>query len=210
MASLEILQSRTLAPPSLSFCDNVFPSFETVEKAFKLFDGRMTNVIAVSYQLDSWLVEIIELISLPGNFGRRPVRYKFSSKLSPQNREHLQSLTGTETDNSTYRQLGLSPGVKVCGLSMSSTSGFLVQNADGRKRLTLTNHSFYDTKSVYHPDRLPSYHLGETRERYFQADIGLCEFACDVNYSNSTYFAANLPKKLVTTSYAATYCSQTS
>lgn len=194
-------------------CDNVFPSFQTVEKAFKLFDERMANVTAVSYQLDSWLVEITtehELISLPGKFGRRPVRYKFSSKSSPQSRERLQSLTNAESDNSNYRHLGLSPGVKLCGLSMSSTSGVLVQHADGRKRLTVANHSFYDTNSVYHPDRLPNFYLGEIRERYFQADIGLCEFARDVNYSNSTYFTANPPKKLVTTSYAATHCNQAS
>jgi hypothetical protein len=129
MASLEIQQSWTLAAPSFLVCDNVFPFFETAEKEFKLFDERMTNVMAVSYQLDSWLVEITtehELIILPENFGRRPVRYKFLSKSSPPSHEHLRSLTGTETDNSDYRHLGLSSGIKVCGLSMSSTSGVLV------------------------------------------------------------------------------------
>ena len=193
---------------------NVYPSFDLVEKAYRLFSSQLKGVQSVAYQLDSWLVELLPdtpMTNLPGKFGRRPVRYAYSSEMRKYSRPRAIFPTQSQEDDTDYRASGpLTPGVKVTGLSMSSTAGVLLQHNDGRQRVTVALHAFYDSHSVFHPNRLPRQYLGEIRERYYGPDIGLCELSPGNQFSNVTYFNANPPKRLVDTAYASEYIDRTS
>jgi hypothetical protein len=190
---------------------NVYPSFDLVEKAYRLFSSKFQGVQSVAYQIDSWLVELLPhtpMANLPGKFGKRPVRYVYSSDTRKYSRPRAIDPSLSEEDNTDYRaNEPLTPGVKVTGLSMSSTAGVLLQHGDGRQRVTVALHAFYDSASVFHPSRLPRHYLGEIRERYYSPDIGLCELYSGTRFSN---VSANPPKRLVDTAYASEHINRTS
>jgi len=144
------------------------------------------------------------MINLLGKFGRRPVRYTYSSEMRKYSRPCAISPTQSREDDTDYRTSEpLTPGIKVTGLSMSSTAGVLLKHNDGRQRVTVALHAFYDSHSVFHPNRLPPQYLGEIRERYYGPGIGLFELSPGNQFSNATYFNANPPKRLVDTAYAS-------
>lgn len=84
-----------------------------------------------------------------------------------------------------------------------------MQHNDGRQRVAIALHTFYDSNSVFHPERIPKHYLGEIRERYYGPDIGLCELSPGNKFSNITYFNANPPKRLVDKAYASAYIDRT-
>jgi hypothetical protein len=133
---------------------------------------------------------------LPGRFGGRSVRY-VSLPSASHARERLLTPGVLHEDNTDYRVLGLMPGIKVCGESMMTSAGVIVEYQDGRKRVTLANHGFYDGTDVYHPDSLPSFYFGSIIERYMFNDVACCDLNPNTTFSNKTYFAAQTPTKLV-------------
>jgi hypothetical protein len=135
-------------------------------------------------------------MELPGRFAARPVRYLSLLSSSPA-RERLHTPGVLHEDNTDYRAFGLTPGIKVCGKSMMTSAGVMVVHQHGRKRVTLANHSFYDSTAVYHPNSLPSFHLGRIIKRYMFNDVALCDLNPDTTFSNETYFTVQTPTKLV-------------
>jgi hypothetical protein len=106
----------------------------------------------------------------------------------------------TQEDQTDYREVGLSPGVKVVGKSLATSSGVLIENAAGVQRLTLADHGFLNTE-VYHPDTFESYQLGRIDFRFPLIDVALCQLTPPIKYANHTYFEANPPQRLVTTEF---------
>jgi len=197
---------KDFGPKEFEVVDLHFPKFEMVCKALKLFRQNLVNIVGLRWYLTYWVAEVvgeIDLVILPGKFANRPVRYT-QCQTSSQSRLRLQTpLPGQPEhhDNTDYRAFGLSPGVKVCGQHMSTSAGVLVQHNDGRRRITLANHGFYDTDAVYHPDLLASFRLGTIFERFYQADIALCQFENSISFTNRSYFDANPPRTLVTSQH---------
>jgi hypothetical protein len=94
------------------------------------------------------------------------------------------SVRGDVTD---YRAFGLSPGVKVVGEKMATSSGIVMQNGQLR-RLSLALHRFEDTDDVFHPDPLPQFHLGTIDIRIPWIDVALCVMDERVTFTNKSYF----------------------
>jgi hypothetical protein len=185
--------------------DHYYPSFSLLKTAFLVFRESLPNVIRLQYRYDHWIVTLshsyFDPISLPGKFSGRPVTYRWPDQKSVSSRPRLITPSTTQEDQTDYRAFGLSPGVKVVGKSLATSSGVLVENPAGIQRLTLANHRFLDTDEVYHPDVFESYRLGTIDLRFPLMDIALCQVTSPIAYANHTYFEANPPQQLVTTEF---------
>jgi hypothetical protein len=158
--------------------DGRLPTFETLERAFKLFASHVQNITTLRYRHNHWVVGVSQSFDpqqMPGTFGRRLVTYTSGDVQTQYSRPQLSTPNNGQFDQTDYRAFGLSPGVKVVGLSMATTSGVLVKNEDGRRRLTLANRGFHDTCEVHHPDIFPDFRLGSVVERYPLLDIALAD-----------------------------------
>jgi hypothetical protein len=144
---------------------------------------------------------------LPGKFSRRPVIYRWPTPTSVSSRT---TPTETQLDETGYRAFGLSPGVKVVGKSLATSSGVLIENQAGIQRLTLADHGFHDTDEVYHPDISERFRLGSIDSRFPLIDVALCQLTQAINYTNHSYFAVNPPQRLVTTEHVEKNITTTS
>lgn len=179
--------------------ENRFPSFRLVDQALKRFAENLNGVVAVHYHLRYWLVQLegsYDVAKLPGCFGGRAIRY-IPELTTSNSRQRLLTPSETVADNTDYRAFGLTPGIRVCGKGYPSTAGVMVMHRDGRRRLTLANHGFWDTNDVFHPDTFASFELGKVVERYYFNDIALCDVLPSTKFSNKSYFEANIPKKMI-------------
>lgn len=116
--------------------------------------------------------------------------------------------TGVQ-DTTNYLITGdkyLSPGVRLEGRYKSATCGIRLKNPSGDIRITAANHGFLpkddnepptiDDDEVWHPDgngRL----IGVIKERCEAEDVALFEPIEGLPFSNSSYFGAEAPQKLL-------------
>ena len=152
--------------------------------------------------------------SLPRIIGGCTTHYHHSNKsafegMSLQARPGLISPTATVEDTSNYLQTdqGLCPGIRVSsgmitnvGLyaqaSMSTTSGLLVRDNHGHQRLTVSNHGFLEADQVFHPT-YDGTRIGDIDERFPHLDVALVKLNPSVRFTNSTYFQAKTPRRLL-------------
>jgi hypothetical protein len=106
-----------------------------------------------AWQLDDTIyaidrISLMWTINLPGRFSHRPVSYRWQDPKSVSSRPCVTAPSVTQEDQSDYRAFGLSPGVKVVGKSLSTSSGVLIESSTGIQRLTLADHRFHDADEV--------------------------------------------------------------
>jgi len=187
--------------------DGMYPSFTLVESALKTLQGKLPNVVRLSWRYSHWVVGLsssyFDPDSYPGKFGNKTVVYTWPGQSTPHSRR-LTPFTSMNGDNSDYRAFGLSPGIKVVGHWQKATSSGVVVRNGHLKRLTLAYHGFLDTDDVHHPDPLPQWKIGAIDITFPWLDVALCRLAENVKYSNNTYFTANPPKRLVSSSFMDT------
>ena len=129
--------------------------------------------------------------------------------LSLRSRQRLIQPTATIHDTDDYLQAynELCPGVQLstglltdvglyATLSTHSTAGVLLRDNHGHQRLTASNHGFLDSRDIFHPTEHGS-HVGEIIERYPHLDIALVELDPAIRFTNSVYFQANPPERLL-------------
>lgn len=113
-------------------------------------------------------------------------------------------------DVSNYLLLGdrqLGPGVRLSSscydidgqpqTSMSTTSGVLLRNGSS-VRMTCALHGWPNSNDVYHPQAPSGQIIGLIKERYDAQDIGLVDLHPSIRFTNSSYFDAIPPRRLLT------------
>lgn len=152
--------------------------------------------------------------SLPRKMGGYAVHYHHNLEsafegFSIKGREKLINPNTSIQDTSNYLNLfnELCPGIRVSsgtvtdiGLSaqasMSTTAGLLLRDNHGHQRLTVSNHGFLHSKEVFHPSNSGT-QIGEIDERWEHLDIALVKLNPSVKFTNSTYFEAKVPRRLL-------------
>lgn len=105
----------------------------------------------------------------------------------------------------TYGEL--CPGVRVSSgiatsvgafaqVSLSTTVGVLLRNSDGHQRLTVSNRGFLHSSEVFHPSE-HGISIGQIDERWPHLDIALAKLNPSIHFTNTTYFGAMVPKRLL-------------
>jgi hypothetical protein len=91
---------------------------------------------------------------LPGKVAGRIAMWGIFGSLWGQKPTAEKNPASSSGDNANYLSAGLSPGVKVCGESMSTTSGALLSNVNTRKQvITIADQGWKPHEViVYHPD----------------------------------------------------------
>jgi hypothetical protein len=146
--------------------------------------------------------------SLPGRVGYWSTTYyhgeaglwnQYPLAAENRNREMTPDCNAGIEDTFNYLTSGgfLCPGVRVTGLTMSSSCGVQVKNKSGAIRVTCANHGFQDGVDVYHPDRTQN-PMGKIKERYEDEDVALFELDKNLLFRNNSYFDAAEPKRLLT------------
>src|SRR5579859_5501564 len=192
--------------------ENRYPSFALLESAFKKLSQSLPNVVKLHFRYTHWIVTLsssyFDAANSPGKFGKRPVVYTWPGQYKSYSRPRLMTPSVTTGGDITdYRAFGLTPGVKVVGKRMATSSGVIVQNGVER-RLTLADHGFSHIDEVYHPDVLSQWLIGSVELRFPLIDVALCRLVTPLNYSNKQYFTANPPKRFVTTSFVDEYITK--
>ena len=187
--------------------DNYFPTFAQLEADFVHLREIYPNIAKICFKTTHYVVTLLSTYfdaeSYPGKLGKHSVVYTWPGRLKPHSRPRLMTPSFklvVDGDITDYRAFGLTPGVKVVGLSKATSSGVLVENG-GERAITLADHGFQDSDDVYHPDRLPQWLLGTIALRFPFIDTALCKLSASLNYSNKTYFTANPPKRMVSTDF---------
>jgi hypothetical protein len=165
--------------------------------------------LSVSYYLGALVIELQDDIapsSLPGRLAGLIPFYSNGSNRAWKDNGHRQGRLITpnqETvDVSNYSESELTPGVRICGQQYAGTSGLLLRNQSGERRLMVANHIFQDTEEVYHPTMSAENHIGTITKRYPALDVALVALDDHVCYTNGTYFDAPVPRKLVSKNYS--------
>ncbi len=81
-------------------------------------------------------------------------------------------------------------------VSMSTTAGLLLRDNHGHQRLTVSNHGFLHSDEVFHPSQSGT-QIVEVDERREHLDIALVKLNPSVNFTDSTYFEAKIPRRLL-------------
>ena len=176
---------------------------EFLQRAIRcLFDMNLKPV-AVSIFLDVLVVELKDCIdesTLPGYLGGFIPYYcagYAAWKNEKQYHNRLIQLTAECAGYSDYRNVGLTPGVHVCGIKSVGTAGLLLKNVNtGEKRLTVSDHVFEDTDAVFHPRTSEECRIGTITDRYPELDIAMVKLHDDIQFTNSSYFEAQVPRQL--------------
>lgn len=209
------------------------PSKEQCEKVFDELQ-KLANIQAINFIPPSIIVELrvddcrtYEKRSLPGRVGGQTTLYHHSDELfwdvASQGRERLIDPGDTIQDATNYiaEQHTLYPGVKVessrvgidSGLLMiatASTAGALVRSSADGQRLTVSNHCFQNSAEVYHPSsKIGGICIGQITERFEALDIALVKLFPKKTLTNSQYFQAQPPKRLLLSNEVPnnTWCS---
>ena len=137
-----------------------YPSFKLVEDALQLLQGIYPNIVRLQYKYAYWMVTIclsyFDSDNYPGKFGQRAVMYTWQGEAKQHTHPRLAPHDGISGDVTDYRPLGLSPGVKVTGQNIATSSGVLLQNGK-LQRLSLAAHGFEDTDEVFIQIRLDNF-----------------------------------------------------
>jgi len=202
-----VLGNPTIRLPGSNYkaAPNQYPTFPQMEEVFHELADSYPNVQSVGWRYTHFVTTLtsshFDPASYPGKIGNSVVVYTWPGRFKPHSQSRLMTPSQTPGGDFTdYRMLGLTPGIKVVGHRMATSSGVLVQNG-GQLRLTLADHGFADTDHVYHPDPLPHWQIGTISQRYPLMDIALA--SAPPNYSNKSYFTANIPRGLVSTDFVA-------
>ncbi|MCJ1227536.1 hypothetical protein MMC12_004192 [Toensbergia leucococca] len=142
--------------------------------------------------------------SLPGKVGGAATVYyhgseSYWSHMEQRALERLRKPDQGAVDDTGYldRQGYINPGVKVDGLTASTSAGLLLRNiTTQQRRLTVANHAFLDTNEVWHPDGNASL-LGTIDERYEAEDLALVKLKNHVAFRNTEYFDGTVPRRLL-------------
>ncbi|KAJ9259481.1 hypothetical protein DTO207G8_1044 [Paecilomyces variotii] len=195
--------------------------------------GKLVNIQAVNFIPTLVIVEIrtgdgrtYERRSLPGRVGGQTTLYHHSEtpfwKMERQGRERLIEPSDMTQDTTNYiRELHtLCPGVRVesgttsrysgyLDTTMATTAGILLRSNKEGPRLTVSNHGFIDTDEVYHPSPRTGDCIGQVTERFEALDIALVKLFPSITFTNSEYFQANIPKRLLRSNEVPenTWCS---
>ena len=78
----------------------------------------------------------------------------------------------------------------------ATSTGTLLRDNRGNKRLTAANHGFLYSDEVYHPSHAGR-RIGEIGERFEALDIALIKLDPYISFSNRNYFEAFPPKRLL-------------
>lgn len=81
--------------------------------------------------------------------------------------------------------------------SMSTTAGVLLRNGPS-VRLTCALHGWPNSNDVYHPQAPSGQVIGTIKERYDAQDIGLVDLHPSIRFTNTSYFDAIPPRRLLT------------
>lgn len=81
--------------------------------------------------------------------------------------------------------------------STSTTAGVLLRNGP-LVRMTCALHGWQNSNEVYHPQALSGELIGVIRERYDAQDIALVDLHPSIRFTNSAYFDAVPPRRLLT------------
>lgn len=113
-------------------------------------------------------------------------------------------------DVTNYLTVGnrqLRPGVRVSSSwhdisgqpqnSTSTTAGVLLHNGP-QVRMTCALHGWLNSNEVYHPQAPGGEMIGFIRERYDAQDIALVDFHPSIRFTNTSYFDAIPPRRLLT------------
>ncbi|PLN85034.1 hypothetical protein BDW42DRAFT_18441 [Aspergillus taichungensis] len=157
-----------------------------------------------------------ERISLPGVVGGRLTIYHHSNipfwGTAEQARERLINPSDAVQDTTNYLESDaktMCPGVRVESgpmsrhgkygtATMASSAGVLLRSVDDGPRLTVSNHAFLGTDEVYHPSpQAAGLCIGQITERFEHLDIALVELSPSSSFTNSEYFQAQTPTRLL-------------
>ena len=187
-----------------------------VRALFRFCNPRMVHILCpyIIVELCCEDQRTYEPGSMPRRMGGYSVHYHHSVEsvfqgLSMRGRQRLISPHASIQDTSNYLDLfdELCPGVRVSSgtvtdsdssaeASMSTTAGILVRDTHGHQRLTVSNHGFLHSKEVFHPSDSGT-QIGEIDERWEHLDIALVRLYPSVQFTNSTYFEAKVPRRLL-------------
>jgi len=97
-----------------------------LECAFRLFESHVRNINALRYRHNHWVVDVSQSFDpqqLPGQFGHRLVSYTSRDVQTQYSHQRIHTPNNSQFDQTDYPAFGLSPGVKVVGLSMRRVVG---------------------------------------------------------------------------------------
>ena len=151
------------------------------------------TICAMSTYLHLLVVEVDEkdydFDTLPGIVGGRIAMWAVYGTIWGDNMAHSRAKdpTSSTSDDTDYLPMGLCPGVKVCGMEKSGSSGLLLRNEfTGQVALSVACHGWdRNDNLICHP------HPNST-------DLAMATLAPGVIYTNGKYFDAPIPRKLVT------------
>jgi hypothetical protein len=109
---------------------------------------------------------------------------------------HMNIPTGAHTDTTDYLAHGdrtLRPGVMFSSSFdsydhfLSTTSGLLVEDADGHRYVTCALHGFCEDGIVFHPDPDGGRPIGKVVQRFPNIDLGLVRLEPGICYTNEFF-----------------------
>ena len=162
------------------------------------------TICAMSTYLHLLVVEVFEkdyhLDSLPGIVGGRITMWVVYGATWGDNMAHSRvkdprSSTGDDAD---YLSMGLCPGVKVCGMARSTSSGVLLRNAFTQQdSISLASNGWDSNDDLVRHPQPDSSPIAAIHTRFIETDLALAVLSPHVTYTNDKYFDAPTPRKLV-------------
>lgn len=200
-----------------------FPDHEVsiaiVESLSVLMDIRAVHFLPpmIVVELDVSSDRIYQRFSLPSKAGGLTIYYHQSAQPYWEDSSHsayqrLITPSAWVNDDSNYLYAGnheLCPGVCLSSSSFSqggnpaalwrsTTAGTLWQKGATRL-LTVADHGFTDSNEVYHPTPAGR-RIGEIVQKYPAWDISLVRLDPSITFTNTHYFEANRPQRLISSS----------
>lgn len=104
-----------------------YPTFKLVRDALLLLRQHYPNIVGLQFKYTFWIVRLsssdFDPFSYPGKFGRRKAVYTWPGQEKRHGCHRLTPSGSVRGDVTDYRASGLSPGVKVVGDKMPTSSG---------------------------------------------------------------------------------------
>ena len=189
--------------------DRKLDTFTSIKSArTSLANALGITICAMSTYLHLLVVEVNEkdydLDALPGIVGGRITIWTiygtiWGGSMAHSRAKDPRSSTGDDTD---YLSVGLCPGVKVCGIEKSTSSGVLLRNEfTGEVALSVASHGWDDNDNVICHPHSNSSCIATIHTRVVETDLALASLAPGIIYTNAKYFHAPTPRKLVPESH---------
>jgi hypothetical protein len=198
----------SLADPLLRWSempDRQLDTFTSIKSArTSLANVLGITICAMSTYLHLLVVEVNEkdyrLDSLPGIVGGRIALWAvygtlWGDSMARSCGKDPRSSSGDDTD---YLPVDICPGVKVCGMERSTSSGLLLRHEfTGQVALSAACHGWdHNDNFIYHPHPNSSC-IASIHTRVVETDLALATLAPGISYTNGKYFDAPTPVKIV-------------